>query len=129
VWDASVRDDVFVGVPALHLSHCLDLLAVLLRFIVLLAVLMQAMSPFDVGLFGARLADIATLGGDITGPTLVQLLDEAAVRLLPVLALGVSLRSSVVPFPVSHRRVPQVIVLTGRGQAWGQRLPPAAEAP
>jgi hypothetical protein len=120
VWDASVRDDVVIDPSALDLAHRLDLFTVLFRFVVLFAVLMQAMMSFDVTLLGPRCFF------NVAGPAFLQLLDETTMCLLAVLPLGVSLRSRVVRLSVSHRRVlPCVIVLTEWAQARGQQLPPA----
>lgn len=98
VRDAGVRDHVVIDVAALDLPHCLDFLAVLLGFVVLLTILMQAAVPFDIVLlrqgFLLRLAAV------------LQHLDEATMRLFPVLAFGMSLRPGIMRLAVSHRGFP-----------------------
>jgi hypothetical protein len=103
-----MRDDVLVDVAAPYLAHGLDLLAVLLGFVVLLTILMQSMASLDVGLFRTCLIRVAPFARGIAGPAFLQLLDEAAVCFLAVLAFGVSLRPGVVRLAVSHRRVSHV---------------------
>jgi hypothetical protein len=104
VRDARVRDDVVVHASALNLAHRLDLFAVLLGFVVLLAILVQPMVSFDIAAFGPGLA----VGLAVTSPTLVQLLDETPVRFFAMLSFGMSLRSRFVRLPMSHRGSPGV---------------------
>jgi hypothetical protein len=90
--DPRVCDDHFVDVSALDLLDRLFLLAVLLGFVVLLAILMQAMVSLD------RLAfRLFHLWG-----ALLKLLDEALVRLLTMLAFGVLLRTRLPLFSIRH---------------------------
>ena len=80
-----------VRVLPLDLAHGFHLFAVLFGLVVLLAVLMKPVAAFDVPVLGAQLAMRAFM----------QLLHEAAVRLLAMLPFGVALGSHV-PFPVGH---------------------------
>src|SRR5688572_27977708 len=81
--DPGVRDDHFIDVSALDLLDRFFLLAVLLCFVVLLAILMQAMVSLD------RLA----FGLFHLWSAILELLDEALARFLTMLAFGVFLRT------------------------------------
>jgi hypothetical protein len=124
MWDARVRENVFVHFAALHFLHGLDFLAVLFGLIVLLPVLMEAMVSFDVGCFGSLL--LAALGS-----TFLERLYESLVRTLPMLAFSVKLRSWFALFSVPHRsasprkRGPSHEPM---GASAGPTLPPTAGA-
>jgi hypothetical protein len=93
VWNARVREDVRVSFTAPDLTKGLDLLAVLLRFIVLLAILMQAMVSIHGRPFG-RLPDRSAF---------LNLFHESTMRLLSVLPLCVLLWARRALFSFSHR--------------------------
>jgi hypothetical protein len=89
VGNARVPEDVLVDAPALDLTHRLDFLAVLLGFVVLLAVLMEAVMALDLRLFRER----------VRRSPFLQLLDEPRARLFAVLPFGVLLRPPAAPVP------------------------------
>jgi hypothetical protein len=90
--DPRMRDDHFIDVSALDFLDRFFLLAVLLGFVVLLAILMQAMVSLD---------RLAFRQFHLWGAVL-ELLDEALVRLRTMLAFGVFLRTRLPLFPICH---------------------------
>jgi hypothetical protein len=116
--DPRVRDDHFIDMSALDLLDRFFLLAVLLGFVVLLAILMQAMVSLDRLAF--RLLHL--------GSAVLELLDEALVRLLTMLAFGVFLRTRLPLFSIRHPFESPVRERSppSEAQAKGQRLPPGS---
>jgi hypothetical protein len=129
-----MREHGLVHVPALHFPHGFDLFAVLLGFVMLLAVLVEAMMSLDGRALGAPDASRAL------ALVLLNGLEETPVRSFTVLPLGVLLRPWLALLPVPHesalletftalvpatRRVGSTV--SRRAQARGQRLPPAME--
>jgi hypothetical protein len=81
VGNARVAKHILIDIAALDLAHGLDFLAVLFRFVMLLAVLVQALASFAIGGLGMQLAVRA----------LLQLFDQAIMRLSAVHPFGMLL--------------------------------------
>jgi hypothetical protein len=88
-----VRENIRVGFATANLAERFDLLAVLLRLVVLLSILMKPMMSLDRWAFGH-------LGGL---PVFLDLFHEPAMRLLSVLPFSVLLRARRALFSLSHR--------------------------